>query len=221
VTAAFWLGVHDATPRRVHVCTPRQRRSLEAVKVHGRRKVERIIHRRLPVTAPARTLLDIAGVLSFRQLRRAVSEAEYRELVTLEDLEASLGRGRRGSTRLRNALASHRPELARTRSRLEERFFALCERETLPPPAVNVKIGGWTVDAVWSEPMVAVELDGYMAHRTPARLEADRRRELELRAAGYAVLRYTWAQITAAPDQVVADLRRHGVTRTARLPVRA
>jgi very-short-patch-repair endonuclease len=86
---------------------------------------------------------------------------------------------------------------------------------------VNVKIGGWTVDAVWSEPMVAVELDRYMAHRTPARLEADRRRELELRAAGYAVLRYTWAQITAAPDQVVADLRRHGVTRTARLPVRA
>jgi very-short-patch-repair endonuclease len=86
---------------------------------------------------------------------------------------------------------------------------------------VNVKIGRLTVDAVWFEPKVAVELDSHMAHGTPARLEDDHRRDLDLRAAGFTVLRYTWAQLRDTPEEVVADLRRNGVTQTALPPGRA
>ena len=94
---------------------------------------------------------------------------------------------------------------------MEERFVLLCERESIPPPDVNVKVAGWTVDAAWFDQRLAVELDSHAAHGTPAAMEEDRRRDLELRAAGYTVLRYTWRQLTDASDLVIADLRGHGV----------
>ena len=44
----------------------------------------------------------------------------------------------------------------------------------------------------------------------PARsCERDHQRDLELRAAGYIVLRYTWRQLTDTPAAVAADLRRY------------
>ena len=61
---------------------------------------------------------------------------------------------------------------------------------------------------MWFEQRVVVELDSHLAHGTPARLENDHRRDLDLRAAGYTVLRYTWQQVTTTPELVVADLRR-------------
>jgi very-short-patch-repair endonuclease len=118
-----------------------------------------------------------------------------------------LGRGRPGSAALRAALECHRPQLARTRSRLEERFLHVCERHSLTQPAVNVWVAGWLVDAVWFEQRVVVELDGRTAHSTPRAIENDHRRDLELRAAGYRILRYTWRQVTETPELVVADLR--------------
>jgi very-short-patch-repair endonuclease len=146
------------------------------------------------------------------ELRRALAEAEYRRLVTLTEVDAVLGRGKPGSTALRAALECHLPQLARTRSRMEERFVLLCERHSLTPPAVNARVAGWTVDAVWFDRRIAVELDSHAAHGTPAAMEEDRRRDLELRAAGYTVLRYTWRQVTDEQDLVIADLRRHGLT---------
>jgi Protein of unknown function (DUF559) len=211
VTAGSWLGLVRAEPRRLHVCAPGRRRSSAEVRVHCRKSLPRIWHKRLPLTPPAQTLLDIAEVVRFTELRRAVAEAEYLHLVTLDELEAVLGRGKPGSAALRTALECHRPELAHTRSAMEERFVLICERYSLDQPALNVKIRGWTVDAVWFDAKVVVELDGHAAHGTAAAMEEDRRRDLDLRAAGYTVLRYTWRQLIDETELVVADLRRHGV----------
>jgi predicted transcriptional regulator of viral defense system len=191
VTAGWWLGVLKTTPRRLHVCAPSRRRSLNDVRVHARRTHDRIRHKRLPVTPPPQTLLDIAGMLRFTDLRRALAEAEYLRLVTLEEVAEVLGRGKPGSAALRLAIECHRPELARAKSLMEERFVLLCERYCLIPPAINVWIGRWQVDAVWFEHKVAVELDSRLAHDIPSRLEEDHQRDLELRAVGYVVLRYT------------------------------
>lgn len=212
VPAAWWWGILKTEPRRLHVWSPVRRRSSKSVRVHCRRTIERVWHKRLPLTPPAQTLLDIASVVRFTELRRALAEAEYLRLVTLDEVEAVLGRGKPGSARLRAALQCHRPELARTKSLLEERFVLLCERYSVTPPAVNVWIGRWQVDAVWFEHKVAVELDSRAAHDLPSRLEEDHQRDLELRAASYTVLRYTWRQLRDEAELVIADLRRHGVS---------
>ena len=67
---------------------------------------------------------------------------------------------------------------------------------------------GLMVDALWRERQVVVEPDGHRAHALPAANERDRERELRLRDAGFAVLRYTWQQVNDQPDRVTADLRR-------------
>ena len=208
VTGGSWLGLVKAVPRRIHLVAPRRCLSLPDVRVHHRSDRKRIVYKRLPVTPPAQTLLDIAAILRFTELRRALAEAEYLRLVTLDEIEAVLGRGRPGSAALRAALECHRPELARTKSILEEKFVLLCERGYLLLPELNVWVAGHLVDAVWFDQKIVVELDGHAAHDTPTAMEEDRRRELELRAAGYTVLRYTWRQITRQSDLVVAELRR-------------
>jgi predicted transcriptional regulator of viral defense system len=207
-TAAWWRGIWGDEPRRIHVSVSGRRSSLPDVVVHERRHLERVHHKHLPVTTIERTLLDLAVTVSARQLRRALAEADYRRLVDLDTLEAVAGRGLRGSAALRSALATHRPELARTVSVLEERFLAHCEDYGIPPPEVNVKVRGLMVDALWRRQRVIAELDGHAAHGTRAAMERDRRRELELRKAGYSVVRYTWQQVTRQPAQVAADLSR-------------
>jgi hypothetical protein len=137
VTAAWWWGMLDSEPRRLHVSVPNRRSSTMSVRVHTRRGTQRTWHKRFPLTPPAQTLLDIAPDVRLLELRRALAEAEYRRLVTLDEVDAVLGRGKPGSAALRAALECHLPQLARTRSRMEEKFVLLCERSALTPPALN------------------------------------------------------------------------------------
>jgi len=68
------------------------------------------------------------------RLHRVHPRVLYLRLVTPDEVESALGQGRPGSFALRAALECHRPELARTRCRLEERFVLLCERFSLTRP---------------------------------------------------------------------------------------
>jgi hypothetical protein len=134
MTAGWAWGLIDVGPRRIHVTTAGRRSSLPDVRVHQSRKVDPVEHRGLPVTSVPRTLLDLAGVLSARQLRRALAEADYRGLLDPAEVESVLGRGRPGSRSLNLALAHHLPSLARTLSELEERFLELCHASNLRFP---------------------------------------------------------------------------------------
>lgn len=156
LTSAWWLRFLRQKPERVHICIKKRRVSLPGVHVHQEKKFKRVWHKGFPVTPPAQTLLDIADKVGFQQLRRAVSEAEYLKHVTLEEVEAALGRGKPGSAKLRAALECHRPQLAKTKSLLEEEFVLLCEKHRLTPPDVNVKVAGHEVDAVWFDQKVVV-----------------------------------------------------------------
>jgi len=207
-TAAWWWGLMDAEPRIVHVSTSARRVPQRDLRIHGRRAAETTTHRRLPVTTVAQTLLDFASQATVNQVRKALAEADYRRILDPRAIDRILRRGAPGSSVLRRALDQHQPQLAHTRSELERRFLDLCAGAELPLPAVNVKLSGLTVDAVWRAEKVIVELDGSQGHSTPAQMQRDRDRDLKLRAAGYVVLRYTWAQITQRPHEVVADLQR-------------
>jgi hypothetical protein len=207
-TAAWVWSLIETEPTRIHLTVPGRRRSLPGVRIHHSRNLD-VAHRRgLPVTSVPRTLLDLAGAVSFRQLRRVVAEADYRGLLDPVGHRRLTGRGRRGSRALIRARAIHLPELAQTLSVLEERFLELCESSGLPMPEVNARVGRSRVDGLWRDRGVAVELDGASAHGGWAAIKRDRDREMALRAKGFRVVRYTWDQITGRPDQVAADLHR-------------
>lgn len=156
------------------------------------------------VTAPARTLLDLAAVASPQELERAATEAQVRHLVHPERV-LDCAAGRRGVRALRDALMK---EPALTRSEAERRLLALIARAELPRPRPNVRIGRHEVDMLWPDSKLVVEVDGYAYHSSRSAFERDRLRDAELQAAGLRVMRVTWRQIAERPEALVVRLAR-------------
>jgi very-short-patch-repair endonuclease len=207
-TAAWWWQLLDPVPDVIDVSAPGRRSSLEGVRVHHPRVLDGTRWRRLPITTVPRTLRDIAAEASIEELRRALAQADYRRLLDIDEVSAACGQGCHGTVRLQAALERHEPRIAMTRSELERRFLKECEVARIPLPEVNARVEGWTVDMLWRSERVIVELDGRDNHSSPGQLERDRRKDLQLRGAGYVVVRYTWAQVASEPQVVMADLRR-------------
>jgi very-short-patch-repair endonuclease len=99
-------------------------------------------------------------------------------------------------------------ESDRTRSDLETLFLDLWRQHHLPSPEVNVKLGRWEVDFLWRSQRVVVEVDSWTYHRGSVAFEDDHARDLDLRVAGYAVLRFTDKQLEEEPGRVAADVAR-------------
>ncbi len=161
--------------------------------------------RGLPVTAPARTLIDLAETASDRELERATHEAVTRRLLNAHSLlaETARHRGRRGVKRL-NHLLDDSNHATLTRSEAEERFLALVRAAGLPNPEVNVRIQGHEVDFLWRDRGLVVEVDGFQFHSSREAFERDRRRDADLQATGLLVLRITWRQIVQEPYATLA-----------------
>jgi very-short-patch-repair endonuclease len=183
-------------------------RGPEGVRVHRIRRLDPADAARrhaIPVTSAARTLLDLATQLTARDLGRAVEEARIHRLITDRSLKEQFERYPRhqGAKALRKAAQI---EPARTRSLAERGLLDLIRAARLPTPQANKKIGRHEVDLVWREHSLIVEVDGYAFHSTRAAFERDRRRDAELLALGYRVIRVTWRQIADEPEALVATL---------------
>jgi hypothetical protein len=163
----------------------------------------------LPITTPARTILDLAGVLAPRQVEAALKQADVLELFDLKALRAVAAAHPRHPGR--KVLAGLLDEAARrgltlTLSELEIRFRALCDAHRLPHPAVNARPLGFRVDFLWTAARLVVETDGWGSHRTRAAFEEDRARDQALAVAGYRTVRFTHRQLVDGPDAVAATL---------------
>ena len=75
-------------------------------------------------------------------------------------------------------------------------------------PETLLRVAGHTVDALWRGPRIVVEVDGFAAHGHRRAFESDRRRDLDLRDAGWIVARFSYRQLTDEPERVVAHLAR-------------
>lgn len=166
---------------------------------------EVVMREAIPVTTAARTLTDLADVLTERRLQRALDEAHFLGL----DLTGLAPRpSRRGSGRLSRVLSAHEPGSTWTRSELEERMLALCRRAGLPAPTVNTKVEGREADFHWPPQRLVLETDGWQSHRTPTAFENDRKRDAQLVEAGWRVVRVTRRRLAGEPDAVGAQLKR-------------
>ena len=90
-------------------------------------------------------------------------------------------------------------------SRLERRFRDLLIGHGIELPERNQRVGPWTVDCLWRERRVVVELDGRQ-HERPHQTDRDDDRDLWLRRHRYTVRRYGQRQIEQRPNEVIADL---------------
>lgn len=141
--------------------------------------------RGISVTSVARTIADLQrSSLPSQWIRRAIRQAEIAGF--------ALGAG---------------VEADRTRSDVERRFLRICRGAGFPSPLVNAKIGRWLVDFAWPAQRLAVETDSYKYHRGSIAFEDDHARDLDLRARGYEVRRFSERQVIREPRLVVADLK--------------
>lgn len=166
----------------------------------------------IPVTGLARTLLDLAAVLTKRQLERAMNEAEVLRLTDVISVPGLLERypRRPGTVALRAILAAEDGLSGPTVNDFEECFAALIDEHGLPRPRFNadlfVRGQHFNADCLWQEAQLIVELDGGAVHRTPRAFEEDRRRDRTLTAAGWRTIRVTWRQLRDDPAGVVEDV---------------
>jgi very-short-patch-repair endonuclease len=184
---------------------PRGRRGIALHRVNWLEPSERTRRFGIPVTSPARTILDLAYQLDASNLEQAIAELFARNELSrtklMEQLE--LRSAHRGVARLRAQLGR---APARTRSRAERRLLTAIRRAGLPEPEVNVQFGRWEIDLLWREHRLAVEVDGYSSHSSPKAFERDHRKTVELEDAGLRVLRVTADQVRDELDRLLARL---------------
>jgi len=161
----------------------------------------------LPVTAPARTIIDLAAITTDSGLAEALAEARVLTLVTDRELESAMGRCplRAGVRRLRRLMAAERGP-ALTRSDTERMLCALLDRGRLPRPQFNVKLHRYLVDAVWPAERLVIEADGFATHGHRAAFERDRLRDQTMAAHGFTTVRITWRQLRDEPMAVLARI---------------
>ena len=208
--AALWDFAPSSSPL-IDITAPRRRTGHDGIRLHRVRHLpdpDRTIHDAIPVTTVARTLFDLAEVVSVSRLERVFERAERLDLLDLDAVGAVCRRnpGRRALRPLSALLPSLVPP-ARTRSELERGFLDFCDAQSLPAPEVNAIVEGFEVDALWRAERLIVELDGFEFHKARAAFERDRARDTELQLAGYRVLRITWRRLRDAPAAVANAIR--------------
>ncbi|MGH7505389.1 MAG: endonuclease domain-containing protein [Longimicrobiales bacterium] len=167
----------------------------------------------IPVTVPARTLLDLAGSTGERELEQALAQADRHGLAVRGEIAKLLARyPRRSGTRTMRALLGREDGPAFTRSEAESRFLTLVRRAQLGRPEANVVVKGYEVDFLWRAERVVVEIDGRAFHSSSGAFERDRRRDAVLAAAGLRVIRVTWRQLTGEPEALLVRLAQALVT---------
>jgi very-short-patch-repair endonuclease len=211
--------------RPIHVTIARDSpgRKLAGVTIHRSSTLvaaDARVHRGLPVTSPARALLDVAGSLPDRDVERLLDEGVFAlRILTMAEVRDVLARAGNHPGRARLArIADGHTRSTRTESPPEEQLLALIRAAGLPEPRPGVSVLGYRLDFLWPGLRLAVEVDAYGTHGSRARFEADRRRDARLLSEkGIVVLRVTKLAIETRPLEVVAMLARAVAQREAEL----
>jgi hypothetical protein len=160
------------------------------------------VHKGIPLTTPAMTLLDHACRLGRGRMERMINEADKLGLIKPPALRAFLDtRPRREGVARLKALLDRRTFVF-TEPGLEEAFLPIAEDAGLPPPLTQQRLNGFKVDFFWPELGLVVETDGLTYHRTPAEQARDRLRDQAHTAAGLTPLRFTHDQVKYEPGHV-------------------
>lgn len=218
-TAAFVHGLYGR-PRRIEVVTV----------ATGMRGLPFVVHQCLDlveaeivtvgglrVTDVPRTITDIGIPAGIGVAQKVLDGAIRQELTTLTEVAARIHRygrkGRRGIGPARQLVVERLQWDQITDSVLEDAFLRLVDRAGLPRPIPQrrkvLRQGSWVVRVDFDfGGWLVVELDSEKYHTDRDSFRYDRRRQNALVQEGAKVLRFTWWDVMAAPDYVVATLAR-------------
>ena len=225
VTAARLWDLDRVPPAdRIHVTSdPRRRIRLDGVTAHRSTRLSAAdvaTRRRIPVTAPARTIIEVSALMGTADTGKCVDDALRRGLVTIELLRASVARvagpGRRRLRVVRATLRDRLPDYDPGDSNHEVRALRTLAAAGLPAPVQQhrILVDGRTrrIDLAYPAEQVAIELDGWAWHGNIGAFHADRATRNELTSLGWAVLQIT---ADATPDTIVRWVERTLASRTA------
>ena len=185
-------------------------RPLHGVTVHRTRSLDPVdISRvcRIPVTTPARTLLDLGAVVPALVVESALEDALMRRLVTFQLLTATLerlgGPGRNGAGVLRALVEERDPATAPTQSMLEDMLFRVVRRGRLPEPVRQYEVAGVRLDGAYPDIRLGLEADSRIWHG--GRLDVQRNTDKAniLLAHGWRVLRFTYFDLVRRARYVI------------------
>ncbi len=145
--------------------------------------------------------------MTIEELTNVISECAFRKCFDLAATRRAMGRanGRHNLGVLDQAIEDYLNGSAGLKSRKELAFLSLARAAGLPRPRVNTKLLGIEVDFHWRDRLAVVEVDGD-GHKRPPTQRDDARRDAQLRAAGWTVLRFTADEIEQRPEEVRAAL---------------
>lgn len=218
--AAALYGLPGGRRRPPEITGPRWRRSRHTgVLAHESKALpgcDTTVADGIPVTTPARTLIDLGAVVGPTVLELALDEALRRELVTVRDtrrrLEQLARPGRGGIRVLRRLLRARTERAAVSESVAETRLSQLLRERGLPVPVLQYEVRAGSerlarVDAAYPDVRVAIEYDSYLHHGGRARHELDVARRNRLRAAGWQVVSVTKADLDHRLREVAPAIR--------------
>jgi very-short-patch-repair endonuclease len=167
----------------------------------------------IPVTHPARILLDLATDAPLLT-EGALNDALLRGIVTIPRLDELLSRvGRRdgeGREHLGALVARFRGGRRPTESPLEDDLLALLRRYGLPEPVPQHEVGlpGGSVrlDFAYPEMQFGIEADGDRYHSSPSERARGRRRDARLAVIEWDLLHFGADEIDSTPAEVAAQV---------------
>jgi very-short-patch-repair endonuclease len=173
----------------------------EGVKVHRTRTLTRLDLTRqlgIPVTTPARTVLDNAPRLTGKRLSRFVNDALRTPYLHVASLADVLNRNPNhpGASRLRRFA-----EAPTTNSPLEDDFLEFARRYGLPKPVTNTHLLGYEIDVLYPRERVIVEVDSHGFHSDRDSFERDRKRDVVMLAARFITVRITDERMKQEAEQ--------------------
>jgi very-short-patch-repair endonuclease len=171
----------------------------------------------IPVTTPARTLLDLGAVAGKRRVERAMHQVLRRGLASMEKLERMVGeaggKGRRGVGVLRDILKACGPGYVPPESELEALVFNMLRGPGLPMPVPQFRVRDehgeviLRADFAFVEDWLLMPVDGYSVHSDREAWYEDRRKRNAVVVLGWGIFSITYDDLRNRPDELLASLR--------------
>jgi hypothetical protein len=166
----------------------------------------------IPVTRPARMLVDLGAVLPERIVARVTDQAVGRKLVTITGVaevhKRVAKRGRRGAGVIGRILE---PRVGLIIPGVfEANVGSLLRAADIEMPVAQCwvipGVDGICVDYAFPPIKLALEADGYEPHSSFKSFRGDRRRFRRLEKLGWTVLPYTWEDVMFSPASTAAEI---------------